>query len=160
MDSISQAEPLEELYGPASRFASSHPRPDCAHLDVLENREALKEAHVLKGTNDAAPRTPVRRQARHVGTAEADPAVRWTLEAAQRVDERRLAGAIRPDQPEDLPLVDDKVDAIQGVNAIEIDAKSFRPQRSPLPLVLVAVDQPTPSTGANAIASTSISRSG
>ena len=65
---------------------------------------------------------------------------RGTDEAGDRVDERRLAGAVRPDQPDQLPLLDADVDGVDGPHAPEADRKAGRgedgahvPLRDPTP---------------------------
>jgi len=44
------------------------------------------------------------------------------VEPAQAIEQRRLAGAVRPDQPEDLPLVHVEGYAIQRDDTAEHDA--------------------------------------
>ena len=40
------------------------------------------------------------------------------------VHERRLAGAVRPDQPDQLTLLDDDVDLVDGAHAAEADRQA------------------------------------
>ena len=44
----------------------------------------------------------------------------------ERVDERRLAGAVRADQAEDLALPQDEVDAVDRVDAPEVNLEAAR----------------------------------
>src|SRR4051812_28396605 len=65
--------------------------------DVLARGEAVEEARVLERAAEAEPRPPVLARARDVRAEEADPARRGAQGAGDHVEERRLAGAVRPD---------------------------------------------------------------
>ena len=71
-------------------------------LDVLAHRERAERVAVLKRPGETVPAAPVRRPARDLALAELDRALVGVVEAAEDVDERRLAGAVRPDQADDL----------------------------------------------------------
>src|SRR5262249_59005983 len=87
--------------------------------DVLEHGHALEQGQVLEGApdaelGDAVARCPQQRMAR-----EDDLARVRRVEAAQAVEQRRLAGAVRPDEPNDLALVHGEGDLVEGDDASE-----------------------------------------
>ncbi len=47
-------------------------------------------------------------------------------EARDRVDEGRLAGPVRPDQADELTLLDDDVDPVDGMHAAESHGQAGR----------------------------------
>ena len=59
---------------------------------------------MLKRPREPVTTAPVRRPARDVAALEQHAPLRRPVEAAEDVDERRLAGAVRADQPDDLAL--------------------------------------------------------
>ena len=70
------------------------------------------------------------------------------MDAGDEVDERRLAGAVRPDQADDLALVQMERDVADGADTAEVladtfEAKDRRSCRSTLPLhlPLAALDE-------------------
>ena len=73
------------------------------HADehVLERGHALEEADVLERAPDAALGDRVRRLAGDVVAVEDDLARGRLVDAGEHVEERRLAGAVRPDQADD-----------------------------------------------------------
>ena len=72
-----------------------------ADEDVLERRHLLEEADVLERPADAALRGGVRRRAGDVPAVEHDAARGRLVDPGDHVEERRLAGAVRPDQAHD-----------------------------------------------------------
>jgi hypothetical protein len=74
------------------------------NLDVLTHGEAAKRMTVLERPGEPMPSAPMRRPARHVSLFEQYPAPRWTVEAAENVDEGGFSGPVRTDQPDDLSL--------------------------------------------------------
>src|SRR5436309_759303 len=68
---------------------------------VLEQRELLEEADLLEGASDAEPHAAVRRQADQACLFKMQGSRIGLVEARQQVEQRRLAGAVRPDQRED-----------------------------------------------------------
>ena len=75
----------------------------------------------------ASPRCArdVRRQPCEIAPVELDPAC-GTDEPGDRVDERRLAGAVRSDQPDQLTLLDGDVDGVDGPHAPEANRQAGR----------------------------------
>jgi hypothetical protein len=85
----------------------------------------VERAHVLEGPGEPLARTLVGRPLRDLVVADVDHALGRLDESAQSVDERRLPGAVRPDQPEDLLLAEREVDAVHGLDALEVDLDSL-----------------------------------
>src|SRR5207253_4051139 len=54
---------------------------------------------------------------------EADVSALRRVEPAQAVEERRLAGAVRPDEADDLPLAHVERDAVERDDATEADGE-------------------------------------
>src|SRR5204862_6497987 len=69
---------------------------------------------------DAAIDEPVRLDPRDVFATEMDAAALGRQEAADGLDERRLAGAVEADQPCDSTGVDAKVDLAQDVDVLRV----------------------------------------
>jgi hypothetical protein len=84
------------------------------HADehVLERRHVLEEADVLERPADAALGDRVRRHTGHVLAVEDDLAGGGLVHAREHVEERRLAGAVRADQADDLAPRDREVDVV------------------------------------------------
>ena len=57
---------------------------------------------VLKGAGETVTAAPVSRPTGDVAALELDSALGRPVEAAEHVHERRLAGAVRPDETDDL----------------------------------------------------------
>ena len=96
-----------------------------SHGEVLPHGEVVEQLRALPGSGEPALRPRVRRQPREIVPVELD-AARGTDERGDRVDERRLAGAVRPDQPDQLALLDDDVDLVDGAYASEADREASR----------------------------------
>jgi hypothetical protein len=91
-----------------------------ADLDVLDRGHVLEEADVLEGAPHAELRDLVGRLARDVGAVELDQAHRGLVDAREHVEERRLAGAVRPDQTDDRLVRNHEVDVVDGDEAAEL----------------------------------------
>ena len=74
---------------------------------------------MLEGAREPVAPAAVRRPARDVLLAEDDGAAVGLVEAAEDVDERRLAGAVRPDQADDLAAVQVEIDDVECLHPIE-----------------------------------------
>src|SRR6266446_206676 len=90
---------------------------------VLEHRHAAKELRGLEGTaqseaGDLARLTVQQRPAR-----EHDLALLRAVNAADDVEERRLAGAVGADQAADLAAICREVDAVERFHAAEAEGK-------------------------------------
>ena len=74
---------------------------------------------MLERAREPLAPAPVRRPARDVLPLELDgPGVR-PVEAAEHVHERRLAGAVRADQPDDLAAAELERDVAERLDALE-----------------------------------------
>src|SRR5262249_43086276 len=74
-------------------------------VEVLLHGHARERLRDLKAARDAKPGAPVGRQRRDVPPREDDPAIVGTKRAGHAADERRLARAVRSDEPEALTLL-------------------------------------------------------
>src|SRR5262249_6318731 len=114
---VGKTDQLQQCFGPASRLTLLRPwrgQPDHAaheaarrpHVTrdhhVLKGRELAEQANVLKRARDAEGGDAVRRQACDVAALVAQAAGRGRGEAGDEVEQRRLAGAVGPDQAEEL----------------------------------------------------------
>src|SRR5215207_4938024 len=88
--------------------------------DVLERSHVVEKADVLKGTGHAERRDFVRRQTDSRPTVEVDAAGGRLVDAGEDVEEGRLAGAVRPDQADDLSARDNEVDVVDGDQSSEL----------------------------------------
>ena len=126
---------VEQLRCPLMRFALLAPDPPRAQdapddpalqaamhpdEDVLERRHLLKEADVLERPADAALGGGVWRRTGDVPAVEDDAARGRLVDAGDHVEERRLAGAVGPDQAHDGALRDREVDVVDRDQAAEL----------------------------------------
>ena len=73
-----------------------------ADHDVLDGGQPLEQAHALQCPGDAQPGQPVRAQVAVVAAVDEHLALIGPDEAAQDVQQRRLACPVRPDDADDL----------------------------------------------------------
>src|SRR5205085_11100382 len=97
-----------------------------AEEQVLEHGRVLEQLDVLERARDSAPRDLVRRHARDVLVAEDEPPAVRIVDPRDQVEDGRLARAVRPDDREDLPLLDGEGDAVDGADAAEVDDEPVR----------------------------------
>ena len=104
-----------------------------AHLEVLEHGHPREELAPLGRLRDAARDDVVRRLVGDVLAAEADPAAPRMVEPVDRAQRRRLAGAVRAEQCDDLALAHLEGDALQrvdravvGVDPLELEDRRGR----------------------------------
>jgi hypothetical protein len=83
---------------------------------------------VLKRACEAVSTTSKRGPPRHVAFLEQDTAAGRAIEAAEDVDERRLAGSVRADQTDDLALPELERDVAERLNARERARDSGGPE--------------------------------
>ena len=93
-----------------------------ADPNVVEHRKIGKQRDVLEGAADADLGDPVRRARQDALAFHQDVAGARLIEPAEAIEQRRLAGAVRPDQAEDLALMHVEGHAIQRDDAAEHDA--------------------------------------
>ncbi len=89
------------------------------HEHVLEHGHAAEELRQLERPGHAHAGVDVRRPAAHPPAAHQHLAAVGLEVSRQEVDERGLAGAIRPDQPDEVALGDDEVHRVVGDDAAE-----------------------------------------
>ena len=103
----------------APRAAAARADAERRDLDVLAHRQRAERVAVLERAREPVPAAAVRRPARDVAALELDRAARRPVEAAEHVDERRLAGAVRADQADDLAAPQLERDAAERLHALE-----------------------------------------
>jgi hypothetical protein len=86
---------------------------------VVEHAEGVEEGDVLEHPRDAGARDLGGRLARELVPEELDRPVLRAVDARQAVEHRRLAGAVRSDDREQLLLLDVERDALQRPDAAE-----------------------------------------
>src|SRR5579883_171865 len=90
-----------------------------AEQHVVLDAEIGEDAAVLERAGEAERRDRFRRQALDRAPGETDLAAVQPFEAADHVERRRLAGAVRPDQADKLALADRKVERLDRDDAAE-----------------------------------------
>ena len=93
--------------------------------EVLAHREIVEQLRALPGAGEPATGACVRRHTREIVSVELGTAG-VPHETRDRVDEGRLAGSVRPDQPDQLTLLDDDVDLVDGAHAAETHGQAGR----------------------------------
>jgi hypothetical protein len=74
---------------------------------------------VLERACEPGTPAPLRRPPRDVPSLELDTPAGREVEARDDVDERRLPGAVRPDQADDLAASELEIDACERLNTLE-----------------------------------------
>ncbi len=87
-----------------------------SHKRVLHQRHVGEKAQVLEGARNTLLDDPVRLQS---GNSEPHVAAIRFDEASDEIEERRLAGAVRPNDGDDRTRHDVEIDAVHGLNAAE-----------------------------------------
>ena len=88
---------------------------------------------VLERARQPGTPAPARTPAGDVTALELDRTARGPVKAAEDIHERRLAGAVRPDQPEDLAAPQLERDVTEGVHALEGPRHGGGPERRSRP---------------------------
>ena len=92
------------------------------HRELAQHRNALHELRVLGKDRDAPVQIAVqRRPPEHL-----DLAARRPQEAAQHGEERRLAGAVRPDQADRRARLQRQIDPVERARTAEVAAQPLR----------------------------------
>src|SRR4051794_27946354 len=110
---------FQNLIGLSARLAHDGSANQGADDDVVDDAHGLEAFDHLEGASDAAPAAFRCRQPRHVLAVEPDRALGWRQHARDQVEQRRLAGAVRPDQPDDLTATDGDRDVTVGDQTAE-----------------------------------------
>ena len=90
------------------------------HADVLEHGQVREDREDLERASHAEAGTDMHRDPRDVNAIEHDASVAGLQCAGQHVEERGLAGAIRPDDAVKHAAADLEVDALRHHQATEI----------------------------------------
>jgi hypothetical protein len=91
-----------------------------AHHHVLERGHLVEEPDVLERARHAQRRDLVRRLTGDARSVEDDLAAGGLVDARQHVEERRLAGPVRPDEAHDRAARDEEVHVLDGDQAAEL----------------------------------------
>ena len=130
----------------APRLARAGADAERRHLDVLAHGERPERVAVLERAREArAGRGGAALQRVTSRPSSSTVPVVGRSKPAEQVDERRLAGAVRPDQADDLVPVQLERDVAQRVHAVERARDSGGPERcsGPPRLLDCAVARPT-----------------
>ena len=100
--------------------------------DVLEHGQRREEREVLERPPDAERRDAMGRQPEDRAAVEADVASVGRVEAAQAVEERRLAGAVRADEADDGAALDVEAEPVEGDDAAEVNREIAHAQQGSL----------------------------
>src|SRR3546814_10654862 len=129
---LGEAEPRDGLVG---YLVGSVSAGDVARQpNVLADGEQPEQLEALEGASQALASTLERRQRRDVAPADGDGASAGGLQAADDVEERRLAGAVGADEPGDDAGGCVDLDAVQGGPASEAHADVAHAQGARRPL--------------------------
>src|SRR5204863_9631552 len=94
-----------------------------ADEQVLQHGRVLEQLDVLELAGDAEAGDLVRRTAQQGLAVELDRPCRRRVEAADKIEHGRLAGAVRPDQGEDLAAPYLEADVVDGADPTEAHAE-------------------------------------
>ena len=100
-----------------------------ADQDVVAHAHAAEQRDVLEGAADAQAGHAVARQVLQRAALEQDVAVGEAIEAADAVEQRGLAGAVRPDQAADLAVADIERHAAECDDAAEAHRHVGNPEQ-------------------------------
>ena len=129
-----QRHQLEQLIRSRSRSPSAEARAERGHLDVLAHRQLPEGAAVLEGARQPAAGAAARAPASDLPALELDRALARNVEPAEHVDERRLTGAVRADQPHHLVPVQLERHVLQRARTPSNDRETEEARRSSGPL--------------------------
>ncbi len=108
----------EDLGHAGQAFVAAEPVETGLEVEELPARLAVVESGVLEG--DADLEADELGMAGHVVAGDESPAPRRAQQGAEHADERRLAGAVRAEEPVDLARGDGEVDAVDGPVVAEL----------------------------------------
>ena len=92
-----------------------------ADHDVAADGHAAEEREILEGAADAERRHAMTRLLQELVAVESDAAGFRLIEAAEAIEQRRLAGAVRADEAANLPAPDLEGHFVQRDDAAEAD---------------------------------------
>ena len=90
-----------------------------ADLDVVEHRHGGEQRRALEGAADALGGDVGRRAVAQRCSIQADVAALRPIEPAQAIEQRGLAGAVRPDQSDDPAIAYREADVVERDDAAE-----------------------------------------
>ena len=97
-----------------------------ADQKVAQHGRVVEQLDVLEGARDPHLGDVMRRRRGELLAVEHQPARGRVIEPRDQVEDRGLAGAVRADDREDLPLLDGEVDLIDRLQAAELQREVFR----------------------------------
>src|SRR4029453_2751280 len=92
---------------------------------VFDHAERREKLEILEASRDAQTRYLFRRPADQILAVESDPAQLWPVDSTDAVEQRGLAGAIRPDQRGHVSFEHVKPDITQDLQAPEAQRNVF-----------------------------------
>src|SRR5205823_8796555 len=107
--------------------------------DRLTHCERRPEARVLERPAETGGGAAIGGPTSHVVAEDVDLSAVERLEAADEVEDGRLAGAVGPDEPQDLALVDGEVDAVHRGDAAVALGQAIRLEHRRLQQQLVGL---------------------
>ena len=135
---------LEQRVRATPCLARSGTDAERGDLDVLAHREPAERAAVLERAREAGAPASVRSPARDVAPFELDRPLVREVEPGEDVHERRLAGAVRADQPDHLVAVELERDVAERLHPGEGTRDAGGPERGSGPPCLLRFVRPTP----------------
>jgi hypothetical protein len=109
---VLQVEEIEQLVAALRDLRGGEPIEEAGEAQVLGHRERAVERRFLE--HDADRSAHGHRAASHVVPGDARIALRRPQQRREHVDRRRLAGAVRPEQPEELPCRNLEIERFDG----------------------------------------------
>ncbi len=107
------------MQGPPIDTAPSSPGPALAEHQVLGNRQVRKALQLLLHGRDASSQRVARGSERDRCSVQTDGSRVGRLDAAEQLDQRRLARSVLADEPQDLACLERQVDALERGHAGE-----------------------------------------
>src|SRR5207245_1147927 len=98
-------------------------------LHVVEDAHAPEQGDVLERARDPQLGPLVRLQTRDVAAVEHDPSARGRVDAADAVEDARLAGAVGADDGEKVAGIDLEAHPGQGGHAAEAQVQVFQSEK-------------------------------
>src|SRR5581483_3833516 len=114
------------LAGPPTEGGGHRARPHgglLGHDAVLEDGGTVHEPAVLEGADDPELGPAMGGEAGHIPVAGDDAPGGGGDEAGHGVEQRRLAGAVRPDEADDVAVLHGEGDVVDGGQATEADGE-------------------------------------
>src|SRR5207253_9037789 len=105
-----------------------------ADLHVVEDAHAPEQGDVLERARDPQLGPLMRFQTRDVAAAEHDPSAGRRVDAADAIENARLAGAVGADDGEELAGVDLEAHPGQGGHAAKAQAQVFQSEKCHSPM--------------------------